>query len=74
MVVWVMLEEMLKLVKKQPVAFGIEAGFTDLTTIHNEWIKSFLYSKNDVTLQAHRRKLQDYLLNRCNGIDDSYLS
>ena len=45
----------LDLVKEQPVAFGIEAGFTDLTDIHNEWIKSFLYTKGDMTLQAHRR-------------------
>ncbi len=45
----------LKMVKEQPVAFGIEAGFKDLTNIHNEWIKSFLYTKGDMTLQAHRR-------------------
>lgn len=44
----------LDLVKRQPVAFGIEAGFKDLTTIHNEWIKSFLFRQNDMTLQAHR--------------------
>lgn len=48
------MNEMLELVKKQPVAFGIEAGFTDLTNIHNEWIKSFLFSVDDRTLQAHR--------------------
>lgn len=44
----------LDLVKHQPVAFGIEAGFEDLKDIHNEWIKSFLFSKEDMTLQAHR--------------------
>ena len=44
----------LELVKKKPIAFGIETGFTDLTNIHNEWIKSFLFSINDMTLQAHR--------------------
>lgn len=44
----------LELVKEQPVAFGIEAGFTDLTHIHNEWIKSFLFREEDMTLQAHR--------------------
>lgn len=44
----------LDLVKEQPVAFGIEAGFTDLTDIHNEWIKSFLFGEEDMTLQAHR--------------------
>ena len=44
----------LDLVKEQPVAFGIEAGFTDLVDIHNEWIKSFLFTEEDMTLQAHR--------------------
>lgn len=44
----------LKLVRDKPVAFGIEAGFTDLTDIHNDWIKSFLFSSEDLTLQAHR--------------------
>ena len=45
----------LDLVKYKPVAFGIEAGFKDLTSIHNEWIKSFLFANDDRTLQAHRR-------------------
>lgn len=44
----------LKLVKTKPVAFGIETGFTDLTELHNEWIKKFLFEKEDMTLQAHR--------------------
>ena len=44
----------LELLKKKPYAFGIEAGFADLTDIHNEWIKSFLFSKEDMTLQASR--------------------
>lgn len=44
----------LDLVKKKPVAFGIECGFTDLTDIHNQWLKTFLFSDVDTTLQAHR--------------------
>ena len=44
----------LDLLKKKPYAFGIESGFADLTDIHNEWIKSFLFSKEDMTLQASR--------------------
>ena len=44
----------LDLLKKKPYAFGIESGFSDLTDIHNEWIKSFLFSKEDMTLQASR--------------------
>lgn len=44
----------LDLVKHKPVAFGNEAGFTDLADIHDEWIKSFLFASDDRTLQAHR--------------------
>ena len=44
----------LELLKKKPYAFGIESGFADLIDIHNEWIKSFLFSKEDMTLQASR--------------------
>ena len=51
----VMSKGYLDLVKQKPVAFGIEAGFTDLSDIHDEWIKSFLFANNDRTLQAHRR-------------------
>ena len=47
-------KQWLDLVKHKPYAFGMESGFTDLEDIHNEWIKSFLFSKEDMTLQAHR--------------------
>jgi hypothetical protein len=29
-------------------------GFTDLTELHNEWLRSFLFNHEDQTLQAHR--------------------
>ncbi len=44
----------LDLVKNKPIAFGLENGFNDLQDIHNEWLKLFLFSKDDETLQAHR--------------------
>lgn len=44
----------LDLVKAEPVKFGHWTGFTDLIDIHNEWIKSFLFAKDDQTLLAHR--------------------
>lgn len=47
-------KEWLDIVKRNPVAFGWEAGFKDLTELHNGWIKSFLLAKTDQTLQAHR--------------------
>lgn len=44
----------LKIVKEDPVTFGNLTGFKDLSAIHNEWIKSFLYKTEDQTLLAHR--------------------
>ena len=41
-------------VRKKPIMYGLENGFEDLQEIHNEWIKLFLFSKDDLTLQAHR--------------------
>lgn len=44
----------LNIIKFNPVAFGIEAGFDKLTDLHNDWIKLFVQSRNDLTIQAHR--------------------
>lgn len=44
----------LTLIKEYPIKFGHFNGFNDLTNIHNEWIKSFLFAKDDQTLLAHR--------------------
>ena len=44
----------LKLIETNPVELGQGAGFDLLTDIHNEWIKKFVLSDTDVTLQAHR--------------------
>lgn len=42
------------LLKKYPYKLGHFNGFKDLENIHNEWIKSFLFNKDDQTLLAHR--------------------
>lgn len=47
-------DQFLELILHKPVAFGWEAGFNDLQDLHNQWIKSFLFSQDDQTLQAHR--------------------
>ena len=47
-------EQILNLIKYDPVEIGHWVGFTDLTDLHNEWLKSFLYGEEDQTLQAHR--------------------
>ena len=44
----------LYILHKSPVKIGHWIGFNKLTDLHNNWIKTFLYSKNDETLLAHR--------------------
>lgn len=47
-------KQYLYLIKNKPIAFGLENDFNDLTDIHNEWLKLFMFSTEDKTLQAHR--------------------
>ena len=47
-------QEVLDLLWENPVEIGHWVGFNDLTELHNEWLKSFLYSSEDQTLQGHR--------------------
>lgn len=47
-------ERVLRLLKYNPIEIGHWVGFNDLTELHNEWLKSFLYGTEDQTLQAHR--------------------
>ena len=47
-------QEILDVIKNEPYRIGQWVGFKDLTTLHNEWIKSFLFGKEDQTLLAHR--------------------
>lgn len=47
-------KEILDLLWYNPVEIGHWVGFKDLTELHNKWLKGFLYSREDQTLQAHR--------------------
>ncbi len=47
-------EKIKKLLLKEPYKIGHFVGFKDLTALHNEWLKSFLYSSKTQTLLAHR--------------------
>ena len=47
-------EMAVKILRLVPYQFGISAGFTKLTELHNEWIKAMVYNTDDETLQAHR--------------------
>lgn len=44
----------LDLLWNEPYKIGHWVGFKDLTTLHNEWLRSFLYADKDQTLLAHR--------------------
>lgn len=47
-------KKILDLLWENPVEVGHWVGFKDLTELHNEWLKHFLYDTEDQTLQGHR--------------------
>lgn len=47
-------QAVLDLLWNEPYKIGHWVGFEDLTTLHNEWLRSFLYADDDQTLLAHR--------------------
>lgn len=47
-------KEILDLLWNEPYKIGHWVGFKDLAALHNEWLRSFLYSSDDQTLLAHR--------------------
>ena len=42
------------LIKNEPYKIGHFLGFKDLTPLHNQWLKQFLFSRTDVTILGHR--------------------
>ena len=49
-----MKEKLLNLISKSPVTIGQWEGYSLLTDLHNEWLREFLFSTEDVSIQAHR--------------------
>lgn len=47
-------DDIKKLLKYEPYKIGHFVGFKDLTQLHNEWLRFFLYGETDLTLLAHR--------------------
>lgn len=47
-------EDIKRLLKEQPYKIGHFVGFKDLTGLHNDWLRSFLYDSKNQTLLAHR--------------------
>lgn len=46
--------EVLNLLWNNPIEIGHWVGFKDLTRMHNDWLRDFLYLDEDQTLQGHR--------------------
>lgn len=46
--------EILDLLWERPIEIGKWIGFPNFNDMHNEWLRSFLYNKDDQTLQGHR--------------------
>ena len=46
--------ETIALLENDPVVIGRAVGFKDLTDLHNEWLKKWLWTNEDITIQAHR--------------------
>lgn len=49
-----MRKETLNLIYQEPVKIGHWLGFRDLTDLHNDWLKDYLFGTGDQTKQAHR--------------------
>lgn len=47
-------KQVLDLLWEKPYKIGHWVGFKDLTELHNDWLRSFLYGTEDQTRQAHR--------------------
>jgi len=47
-------KQILDLLWYRPIEIGKWVGFKDLTDLHNEWLRGFLYDTEDQTLQGHR--------------------
>lgn len=55
-------QTILQLIKEEPAEIGRWVGFKDLTDLHNEWLKQFLFADADQTLQAHRGSYKTTIL------------
>lgn len=47
-------QQAVDLLKNHPVRFAKMLGFDKLTSLHEDWIKSMVYGKGDVSLMSHR--------------------
>lgn len=55
-------DQILNLIWERPVEIAYWLGYKDMTDLHNGWLKSFLFSDEDETLQAHRGSFKTTVL------------
>jgi len=48
-------QQAITFLKNKPAKFGHLIGFTDLSDIHNGWIRDMVYGKGDITKQASKK-------------------
>lgn len=61
-------DQILDLLWEHPIEIGHWVGFKDLTDLHNKWLKGFLFSTEDQTLQGHRGSYKTTVLSLFFGI------
>jgi len=54
-------QQAITFLKTKPAKFGHMIGFTDLSEIHNNWIRDMVYGNGDVTKQASKKPACLYL-------------
>ncbi len=55
-------KQVLDMLVREPFRIGLWCGFKDLSSLHNGWLRSFLYGKESQTLLAHRGSFKTTVL------------
>lgn len=58
-------KNLVSLLRNEPYKIGQLCGFTDLTELHNEWLKMMIYGDDEFTLLAHRGSYKTTCLSIC---------
>lgn len=58
-------KNLVSLLRNEPYKIGQLCGFTDLTKLHNEWLKMMIYGDDEFTLLAHRGSYKTTCLSIC---------
>lgn len=61
-------KEVVEFLYKTPAKIGQAVGFGDFTDLHNNWIRKFVFSEEDYTLQAHRGSYKSTCLSIANAL------